>query len=96
MGSWRKLLAQMVADKDPRSYTFEEAAGILTQLGFVARKTASSHKTFRRTVPDDSAIGGSKGVFVGLVKSGHGPMKPIYITKMIATLQENKLLPSDV
>lgn len=95
MASWRKLLAQMVADPDPRSYTFDEAAKILVNLGFAPpKKPKGSHRKFRIEVSDPDAESGKRGVIVGLVDSGSGTLNPVYITEMVSTLQSNGLLPT--
>lgn len=96
MASWRKLLARMVADPDPRSYTYDEAAGILGQLGFAPpkkKKRGGSHRKFRLEVDDPSAEHGKRGVIIGLVDSGSGTLKPVYIIQMVSTLRANDLLP---
>jgi len=96
MGSWRKRLAAMIADSDPRSYTFEEAAGILDHIGFVQGSHGGSHRRFRRELPDPNVPSGKRGVIIGLVQSGSGCLKPVYVVEMIAALRENKLLPKEV
>src|SRR5665213_587381 len=93
MGSWRKLLSTMVADPNPRSYTFDDAANILMQLGFVqAAKRSGSHRTFRREMGSDGAP--KRGLVIGLVDAGHGPIKPVYIRAMVQALIDNGLLPA--
>lgn len=97
MASWRKLLAQMVADPDPGSHTFDEAAGVLGHLEFnLAKPTKGSHRRFRRTVEDSTQPSGTRTIIIGLVQSGKGTLKPIYITEMVRVLQENHLLPEGV
>lgn len=94
MGSWRKLLASMVADADPRSYSYHDAALILQHLGFEGPfGRGGSHRRFRRALADPSSPAGSTTIVIGLVDTGHGPMKPVYIKKMLATLREHPLLP---
>lgn len=97
MGSWRKLLAAMVADHEPRSYTYQEAANVLKRLGFQGpAKTTGSHRRFRVEVEDSAVPGGKRGVIVGLVEHGSGPVKAVYIRQMVQTLRDNRLLPPDV
>lgn len=97
MASWKKRLAEMVADADPRSYTYDEASRILQNLGFEPPRNATgSHRKFRLQVLDPSAPSGRRGVIVGLVDRGSGTMKPDYIRQMVATLRENNLLPNGV
>lgn len=94
MGGWRSLLLDMVADQDPRSYTFHNAAGVLMNLGFVPpRKPSGSHRIFRREIEDLGSPSGKRAVTVGLVDAGKGTLKPIYIREMIKVLRANSLLP---
>lgn len=95
MGSWRKLLAQMVADRDPRSYSYQQAVTVLEHLQFTHTGGKGSHRVFRRSVPDPSVPGKQRGVIVGL-KQCPGSLKPSYISTMITTLRANNLLPSEV
>ncbi len=97
MPSWQKLLAGMVADSDPRSYTYQQAAGILVHLGFAPpTKPTGSHRRFRIEIDDPGDETRKRGVIIGLVEKGRGTLKPKYISAMVRTLKENKLLPSDV
>jgi hypothetical protein len=87
----------MVADRNPRSYSYDEVAGVLVNLGFAPpRKGGGSHRKFRIEVPDPSSPVGRRGVIIGLVEKGHGTLKPKYITEMVRTLRENGLLPEGV
>lgn len=91
MASWRKLLARMAADPKPVSYTYDEAASVLGQLGFaLASKGGSSHRKWRREEP------GKPTVIIGLVDSGSGEIRKVYILDMIRILRENNLLPDGV
>lgn len=88
MAKWEKLLLRMVADQDPRGYTYSEAASVLAGIGFAApSKPKGSHRLWRLKRQ------GCSLVVVGLVEKGHGPLKPVYIKDMVATLQKNGLLP---
>ena len=94
MASWQKLLGKMVADEDPRSYTYEEAAGILLHLGFAPpTKARGSHRRFRIEIDDPGDTTRKRGIVVGLVEKGRGRLKPRYISEMVRTLKENNLLP---
>jgi hypothetical protein len=96
MSSWRKRLAMMVADPRPNSYTYDEAATILANLGFkLAGKPKGSHRRWRLALPDPSVEGGKRTIIVGLVDRGTGPLKPVYIKEMIRTLSANNLLPPE-
>ena len=96
MPSWEKRLAAMVADPDPRSYTYDEVARILERLAFVVQKGGGSHRKFRREIADANSPSGRRGIIVGLVQKGHGTLPPKYITEMIRTLRANHLLPDGV
>lgn len=95
MGRWRKLLAATVADRNPRSYTYEDAVRVLTHLGFeqARAKPGGTHRLWRREIADAA---GKRTVFVGLVEKGHGTLKPVYVEKMIDILRTNGLLPDEV
>jgi len=96
MPSWKKLLRRMVADRNPKSYTYDEAAGILEQLLFdPPRNPSGSHRKFRRGIADPAAPSGERGVIIGLVDAGSGKMNPEYIKQMVQTLRDNGLLPPD-
>lgn len=97
MPSWQKVLAKMVADPDPRSYTYEEASGILLQLGFAApAKSKGSHRKFRIEIDDPADKTRKRGIIIGLVQKGRGTLKPKYISTMVQTLRESNLLPKGV
>ena len=87
MGSWRKLLRKMADDPKPRGYTYDEAALILSNLGFAKpSKPGGSHRAWRLEQP------GGNVVRVFLVEKGHGTLKPEYIQDMVATLRAHGLL----
>lgn len=86
----------MVADPRPSSYTYEDAAGVLSQLGFtLAKPTGGSHRKWRLEVPDTGAVRGTRQVTIGLVQ-GSGTLKREYVQQMIETLRANNLLPAEV
>ena len=90
MGSWRKLLRRMANDPKPRGYTYDEAARVLSNLGFEKpSKPGGSHRVWRLKL----AIGNV--IRVQLVEKGHGTLKPEYIQDMVATLRTYGLLPED-
>ena len=93
MPSWKKLLADMVADPRPRSYSYQDAVTVLRHLGFTPAnaKPKGSHRVWRYEFRDDEGKKITTAV-VGLVDSGSGKLKPKYITKMIDVLQSHKLL----
>jgi hypothetical protein len=94
---WRKYLEQMLADADPRSYTFDQAATVLHQLGFVmAKPSGGSHRRFRLQIVDQGPPITKRTVIIGLVDSGKGALKPVYIKEMVRELRENHLLPDGV
>lgn len=92
MARWKKTLARMLRDTDPRNYRYEEAAAILERLGFVKAPETSgtSHKQWRHVTRD------GKVIYVGLVKKGHGTLKPYLIRDMLAALKAGGLLPDDI
>lgn len=97
MASWIKLLRRMVADPRPISYTYDEAALILRHLGFEPpSKPTGSHRKFRLEIEDPAADTGRRGIIIGLVENGHGPMKAVYVREMVRVLRENGLLPEGV
>jgi len=93
MASWRKVLAAMVADSNPRSYTYQQAATVLGHLGFaLAKPTGGSHRKWRRAL-DVPRNAPPRSVIIGLVEKGTGTLKPEYVKDMIRILRENNLLP---
>lgn len=90
MASWRKLLAKMVADRDPRSYTYDQAARILEHLQFDGPTKPGSHRMWKRVI---AKAGKPFTVVIGLVDSGTGKVKPEYIKQMVRTLHDEGLLP---
>ncbi|MCO4098772.1 MAG: type II toxin-antitoxin system HicA family toxin [Gemmatimonas sp.] len=92
MANWAKLLAQMVADPDPRNYTYADAVRILKALGFArpAGKRGGSHRVWRRADPSGNV---HRTTIVTLVEKGHGTIKPVYIRDMVAALRDAGLLP---
>lgn len=96
MASWRKHLRRMVADPKARAYTYEQGAVVLEHLGFTNEGGRGSHRKFRLELDDPGTARGKRAVIVGLVQKGSGTLKPVYIEKMIETLRDNGLLPSDI
>lgn len=96
MAQWRKLLAAMVADTRPTSYTYAQAASVLRQLHFEEDGGGSSHRRWRRRLSAEETGGPPRTVIIGLVDKGHGTLKPPYIRHLVRTLQENNLLPPGV
>ena len=91
MAKWRKVLARMLQDTDPRKYTYDDAAGVLQQLGFtLAPHGDGSHRKWRYR--------GVEGlvVVIGLVEKGSGTLKPVYIRDMVKQLRDNRLLPENM
>jgi len=94
MAAWKKLLASMVADRWPTSYTYAQAGTVLKRLGFDPPElTGGSHRKWRRVVHDAQAPSGKRTVYIGLVDKGHGTMPPVYVREMVQILRENHLLP---
>ena len=74
MGGAKKLLAAMLRARDPRKFTYEEAATVLRSFGFEPTRTKpkGSHRLWRLEVQTEK---GRDSVYVGLVDSGHGTLK---------------------
>lgn len=97
MAQWKKLVAAMVADTRPLSYTYDDAAIVLGRLGFTEETpTATSHRKWTLEVPDATSPSGRRTVTIGLNAKGKRPLKPGYIREMVQTLQVNNLLPDGV
>lgn len=88
MAGWRKLLARMANDSDPRNYSYNDAVRVLDGLGFKAAPHGSgSHRAWRRKGSTGTAV------VVGLVDKGHGTLKPYLIREMIKQLREHGFVP---
>ena len=88
-------MASMVADPDPRSYSYEDAAKVLSRLDFALTnpKNAGSHRLWRRVLQDGNS---RRSVYVGLVQKGTGTLRPEYVKQMVRILRENGLLPDTI
>jgi hypothetical protein len=87
MAKWRKLLQRMAQDPSPTSYTYDQAAYILGNLGFeLAVHGAGSHRKWRAIGPAGSPV------IIGLVERGSGCMKAYLIRDMILALRQNGFL----
>ena len=81
----------MLADTDPRNYSYDDAARILRNLGFeLAPTTATSHRKWRLRKADGTVV------VVGLKEQGYGTLKPAYIRGMVRQLREQELVPDDL
>lgn len=97
MAGWLKLLARMVADRKPRSYSYDEAATVLGRLGFtLATPTDGSHRKWRRVIEDASTASGRRTVIVGLIVPPRGNLPPEYVKALVEALTSNDLLPPGV
>lgn len=81
----------MLRAREPRGFTYEDAATVLRSLGFEPSRTKpkGSHRLWRRELATDN---GMQTVYVGLVQSGHGTLKPVYVKKMLEVLLHNHLI----
>lgn len=61
-----------------------------------ARRSAGSHRIWRRQVPDPAADGGFRTIHIGLVESGSGALKAVYVKEAVRVLRANNLLPDEV
>ena len=91
MARWRKLLARMLNDDRPTTYTYSNAAAILRALRFeVAPSAGGSHRKWRGGLP------GGNVIIIGLVEKGSGSLKPYLIRDMLAQLRSSGLVPEDM
>lgn len=91
MAKWRKLLARMLTDASPTDYTYDDAASVLSHLGFkLAPPGGGSHRMWRLRTPKGNTV------IIGLVQKGSGTLKPYLIRDMIAQLRANNLIPADL
>ncbi|MEX2153048.1 MAG: type II toxin-antitoxin system HicA family toxin [Gemmatimonadaceae bacterium] len=97
MPRWEKTLSAMLSDLTPRSYTYQDLVSILEGLDFsLARRAAGSHRIWKRRISDPSSPSGTRTVSIGLVDSGSGTIKAVYVKETLRILRENNLLPSQV
>lgn len=91
MTSWRKLLGDMLVDEKPIGYRYEDAARVLSELGFeLAKSSGGSHRKWRAK----SAAGNV--VIVGLVDKGAGTLKAYLIRDMLKQLKAHGFIPIDM
>ncbi len=91
LARWQKLLRQMLLDERPVTYTYGDAATVLTALGFeVAPHGGGSHRRWRRRLASGNVV------IIGLVEKGNGTLKPYLIRDLIAQLRANDLVPADL
>jgi predicted RNA binding protein YcfA (HicA-like mRNA interferase family) len=91
MARWKKLLAKMLSDTSPMSYTYAEASSVLEHLGFVlAPSSKGSHRKWRYKTTDGSVV------VVGLLEKGSGTLKAYLIRDMVDQLMTNGLVPDDL
>lgn len=85
------MLAKMLSDSNPITYTYADASHVLAALGFeVAPHSGGSHRMWRRSLPSGNAV------VVGLVEKGSGSQKPYLIRDMVSQLRSNGLVPEDM
>jgi hypothetical protein len=94
MGGATRLLAAMLRAENPVTFTYDDAAKVLSSLGFEPARTKpkGSHRLWRL---ETNQGGVRNSIYVGLVDQGHGPMKAVYIKKMLAILLQNRLIQSE-
>jgi len=91
VASWRKLLARMLTDASPISYTYDDAALVLKNLDFqLAPRGGGSHRKWRRRDPRGNTV------IIGLVDKGSGTLKPYMVRDMVHQLQLHELIPGDL
>lgn len=81
----------MLKDASPTTYSYEDAASVLSHLGFVLAPAAGgSHRKWRCKTPDGNTV------VVGLVDRGSGTLKAYLIRDMLGQLRDNSLIPGDL
>lgn len=91
MARWKKTLAKMLNDQKPVGYSYDEAAAILSHLGFsLAPSSGGSHRKWWRR------IGEGTTARVGLVEKGSGTLREYQVRDMIAVLRTHGLIPLDL
>lgn len=91
MARWKRLLARMLSDHSPTTYSYGDASSILRRLGFeLAPNAGGSHRKWRK------GAGSGSPVVIGLVDKGSGNLKPYLIRDMIAQLTDQGLIPADL
>ena len=86
------LLARMLTDRNPATYTYAEAVRVLRHLDEfnLAPHGGGSHRKWRGISPSGTVV------VVGLVDKGSGALKPYLIREMLQQLRENALLPPNL
>ena len=82
----------MLDDRKPHSYSYDEAASVLSHLGFALAPSGAgtSHRKWRYK-KDDGTV-----VVIGLVDAGAGTMKAYLVRDMVSQLRDHGLVPPDV
>lgn len=88
MGNWRKALARIAEDPRPNGYRYHDLVPILEQLGFIlATQSGTSHRFWKRKMPNGSTVR------ILIPTSGSGPVRAVYVKKMVRALREHGLYP---
>lgn len=87
MPRWERTLGEMMTNPRPVNYRYQDAAAVLDGLGFVCTRGDGSHRIWKLRRPEGT-------IKVMLVDSGHGPLPPGYIRRMLQVLHAANLFPT--
>jgi hypothetical protein len=77
----------MLEDSSPTAYVYEDAATVLSALGFeVAPHGGGSHRKWRRRLANGNIV------VIGLVQTG-GTLRPYLVRQMISQLRDHGIVP---
>lgn len=81
----------MLNDSSPTTYTYAEAASVLSHLGFVlAPSQGGSHRKWRFKVSSGTVV------VIGLVEKGSGTLRAYLVRDLVQQLISNDLVPKDL
>jgi hypothetical protein len=81
----------MLTDAAPTGYTYDDAAVVLSHLGFqLAPHGGGSHRMWRLRTSSGNLV------VIGLVDHGAGTMKAYLIRDMVAALRMHGLIPPEL
>lgn len=87
MSAWEVLLREMRASAKLTGFSYDDAAKVLTGLGFTCPTGGGgSHRNWRRRLPNGELV------VILLVDTGRGEIKPPYLRKMFRQLKAAGLI----